>query len=140
MIMPVLVCFTVAADYWDSVLSAMAFAAVALLLISEKTASLSSTHTPTKTLSLSAILDVETKGKRPSISHFRAFVNVATAISILAVDFVIFPRRFCKAETFGSGLMDVGVGAFVISNAIVSPEARGKFPVTRYSQTSIQHS
>lgn len=65
-------------------------------------------------------------GKRPFITNFRAFVNVAAAISILAVDFTIFPRRFCKAETFGTGLMDIGVGSFVISNAIVSAEARGK--------------
>ena len=51
---------------------------------------------------------------------------VAAVISILAVDFTLFPRRFCKAETFGTGLMDIGVGAFVVSNAIVSPEARNR--------------
>ena len=70
-------------------------------------------------------------GKRNFISAFRANVNLATAASILAVDFVIFPRRFCKAETYGTGLMDVGVGAYIISNAIVSPEARDKYPNTR---------
>ena len=63
--------------------------------------------------------------KRPFIGSFRAYVLITTAIAILAVDFVIFPRRFAKAETYGSGLMDMGVGAFIISNAIVSPEARG---------------
>ena len=63
--------------------------------------------------------------KQRFIGSFRAYVLITTAIAILAVDFVIFPRRFAKAETYGSGLMDMGVGAFIISNAIVSPEARG---------------
>ena len=60
------------------------------------------------------------------MTHWRANIYTATAITILAVDFKIFPRRYCKAETFGTGLMDIGVGAFVLSNAMVSPEARGK--------------
>ena len=63
--------------------------------------------------------------KRPFVGGFRAYILITTAIAILAVDFVIFPRRFAKAETYGSGLMDMGVGTFIISNAIVSPEARG---------------
>ena len=49
----------------------------------------------------------------------------ATAIGILAVDFAVFPRRLAKTETYGTGLMDVGVGAFMFSNAIVSHEAKG---------------
>lgn len=71
-------------------------------------------------------------GKRPFLSAFRANVNVATAICILAVDFSVFPRRFSKAETFGTGLMDIGVGAFIISNALVSQEARGKYATLGY--------
>ena len=58
-----------------------------------------------------------------------------TAFSIIAVDFKIFPRYFAKAETYGTGLMDVGVGCFMISNAIVSPEARGKVSSDKYVST-----
>lgn len=63
--------------------------------------------------------------KRPCVTNFRAIMNLATAICILAVDFKVFPRRFAKTETFGYGLMDTGVGLFVICNAIVTPEALG---------------
>ena len=75
-----------------------------------------------------SILSSDMSGKRPFIGAFRAYVLIATSISILAVDFVIFPQRFAKTETYGSGIMDVGVGAFVISHAIVSKEARGVLP------------
>jgi hypothetical protein len=63
--------------------------------------------------------------KRPCVTNFRAVMNLMTGICILAVDFEVFPRRFAKTETFGYGLMDTGVGLFVISNAIVTPEAVG---------------
>ncbi|XP_034405955.1 phosphatidylinositol-glycan biosynthesis class W protein [Cyclopterus lumpus] len=62
----------------------------------------------------------------PFVTIFRVFVNVKTAISILAVDFSIFPRRYAKTETYGTGVMDFGVGAYVFANALVCPEARGK--------------
>lgn len=59
-----------------------------------------------------------------AITSFRAYMNIATATAILAVDFTVFPRRFAKAETYGTGLMDVGVGLYVFSMALVSREAR----------------
>lgn len=62
----------------------------------------------------------------PFVTIFRAFVNVKTAISILAVDFSVFPRRYAKTETYGTGVMDFGVGAFVFANGLVCPEARRK--------------
>jgi len=66
------------------------------------------------------------------ITQFRAFALVSTGIAILAVDFVVFPRRYCKTETYGTGLMDIGVGVFIFVNGISSAEARGKFALDRW--------
>ncbi|NWW78788.1 PIGW protein, partial [Climacteris rufus] len=62
----------------------------------------------------------------PAITVFRVYVNVLTSISILAVDFPQYPRRYAKAETYGTGVMDLGVGAFIFGNALVCPEVRQK--------------
>ena len=52
------------------------------------------------------------------------WTNTFTVIAILAVDFHIFPRRLAKVETYGNGLMDVGIGCFMICHGMVSREAR----------------
>ena len=58
------------------------------------------------------------------VSNHRAFMIIFTTLAILAVDFPVFPRRFAKTETFGYGLMDLGVGSFTFVNGLVSAEAR----------------
>ncbi|XP_054282076.1 uncharacterized protein LOC128999533 [Macrosteles quadrilineatus] len=65
--------------------------------------------------------------KQLYITYFRSFVLLVTAVSILGVDFHIFPRRFAKTETYGVSLMDIGVGMFVISNALVEKQTSGTF-------------
>lgn len=41
---------------------------------------------------------------RADISSYRVSVVLVTCLCILAVDFKIFPRRYAKAETYGSGI------------------------------------
>lgn len=56
-----------------------------------------------------------TSRKIPSLTNCRAAIILMCTIGILAVDFMAFPRRFAKTESFGTSLMDVGVGSVLVS-------------------------
>ncbi|XP_044267891.1 uncharacterized protein At4g17910 [Tribolium madens] len=56
---------------------------------------------------------------RDYLTNSRSTINVISVVAILAVDFLIFPRRFAKTKSYGYSLMDVGVGLFIFSNGIV---------------------
>ena len=114
MVFPTFLIFTVLADY--------SFIFIVLLLFLAATGLIFRSNLQIHNQTLS--IPIYDKRKR-FLCNFRSYVTIATAISILAVDFTIFPRRFAKTETYGTGLMDVGVGSFMIANAVVCQDARG---------------
>ena len=59
------------------------------------------------------------------LEWFKGLGLLVTCISILAVDFTVFPRTSAKTKEFGISLMDMGGAFFVISSGLSSRWARG---------------
>lgn len=86
-----------------------------LLLCTHRRRQLSASAAQRQQLLLSPVAPL-----RAALTTYRASLLLLTTLAILAVDFPAFPRRFAKAETFGTGLMDAGVGGIVVAGGIAS--------------------
>ncbi|XP_050237661.1 uncharacterized protein At4g17910 isoform X1 [Mercurialis annua] len=109
LLLPTLFFLTVLAEW--IFISAILLAALIFTIAAKRVAT--STCYSQGSLSLSSI-----------ISSYRVLVMAVTCLCILAVDFRIYPRRYAKTETYGTSLMDCGVGSFILANSLVSRQAR----------------
>ncbi|XP_061608417.1 phosphatidylinositol-glycan biosynthesis class W protein-like [Phyllopteryx taeniolatus] len=118
LVLPLVLSCTVLSDHLLQMVLSFAFVLLSML---------SYVYLSSRQTSLSTFLNRTVHIKQvPFVTFFRAMMNVQTAIGILAVDFRVFPRRYAKTETYGTGVMDFCVGGFVFANGLVCPEARGK--------------
>ena len=62
--------------------------------------------------------------QRVTCTIYRGCILLLTIISILGIDFHLYPRRFGKTEISGYSLMDLGAASFVIMAAISSSSSR----------------
>ncbi|XP_013782770.1 phosphatidylinositol-glycan biosynthesis class W protein-like [Limulus polyphemus] len=150
LVFPLVLCLTIWNSHIILFISSLSAVCLSLILLNhsikcllgsrKKTYESNSSFTQSKyvliPISFSSFINAkceELTDKPQFITNMRAHVLLVTAISILAVDFPVFPREFAKTEEFGWSLMDVGVGCYVFMNGLVAPEARGKINQNRWT-------
>jgi phosphatidylinositol glycan class W len=73
-----------------------------------------------KNLKHDSSIDIQEKIVKLAVSTCRLWLYLLTCVSILGVDFKIFPRELAKTEAFGISLMDLGVGFYVVCHSMKS--------------------
>ena len=122
--LPGLLSFTILSEYFSAVLIPILLLVVVLPLL-PRTGSIIKVQSFLKSLPFPK--------RPPFLTVLRTWVNIYTSICILAVDFHVFPRRLAKAESYGTGLMDIGVGMFIINHGMVVKETHlDSVSISRY--------
>lgn len=129
-LVPATLAMTVLADH-------ILFLFFALVLLVVLYLALLISFTDTRRLSSQGFLSLKYPTSLPCLREVRVWTNILTAIAILGVDFHIFPRRLAKVETYGNGLMDIGIGCFMLCHGMVAREAR--YPEEYKSVPSLLH-
>lgn len=55
---------------------------------------------------------------KPYLTESRGYTMISTTFAILAVDFVLFPRKYAKTQEYGYSLMDLGVGMCILGSSL----------------------
>ncbi|CDJ64967.1 hypothetical protein, conserved [Eimeria necatrix] len=65
------------------------------------------------------------RGHLVPFADHRSMQMIVTCAAILGVDFLTFPRKFCKSVNSGVTLMDLGVGGIIFTSGMVSRYSKG---------------
>ena len=110
LVVPLLLSFTILADFVPMVLTVLLCTSIGILIVFDQQKNLK--KKPGTQLTWKSFLEKSIPSRRPFITNFRAYVNISTAIAILAVDFVVFPRRFAKNRNIW--IWSDGYGCWII--------------------------
>jgi hypothetical protein len=91
------------------------FMVVITLMIKFKASNLNQSHSEVNQVCFN---DLQNLIINITIKWFRSSLFLLTVISILAVDFELFPNYFAKTDHFGISFMDIGVGFFIMSHSL----------------------
>uniref|UniRef100_A0A1I8G047 Phosphatidylinositol-glycan biosynthesis class W protein n=1 Tax=Macrostomum lignano TaxID=282301 RepID=A0A1I8G047_9PLAT len=91
-----------------------------------------------------ACLITEKRPFDPILSAYRCALYICTSLCIFCRDLPCWNNQFSKSKTFGTGLMDLGIGCFVICLGTVAPTAqssssRMRLPRAQMLQPSVSH-
>ncbi|KAI6657801.1 Phosphatidylinositol-glycan biosynthesis class W protein-like [Oopsacas minuta] len=111
LIFPSVLCFTLLSEFVYEIIITVVVTTVILFMITH--------HFIATNYQIIWKIPLYPNTNKQFLTNFRSFVNALSCISILAVDFSIFPVRFHKSELFGATLMDIGVGTYIGMSALV---------------------